>query len=402
MSCDLQLVKQFGSTKSTWTVPCFKNPVLPVSMQTPWLHKLYFFIHLLCVKVNIPKKKKILFWLQNTISGSESFIRWLVRSLCRIMAYVQILRRIYRSCTIYTDPAPYIYMDLALYIHHWSHIYATGAIYTPFAPLVPWASLAPWGLRKLWEPSKAFGSLGASFRLRGLVPLGPPCSHPLSLPGPLGSPWGLRKPWTFQSIWQPWTSVRLGGLVPLAPSPYSSPEPPWPLGPQEAFQSLQQPWGLIQTQGPCSSCSPLPPHPTCPLSLSGASGSLPKPSAALGPQSDSGALLPLLPLSPEPPWGLRKPWEPSEAFGSLGTQTQEPCSPCPPHPLSLPCLLRPPLGLSKPWVHSEDFSSFGASIRAPGARGNKALESDRYQGWWRLQKAPEAQGGPRGPERLRG
>ena len=99
-----------------------------------------------------------------------------------------------------------------------------------------------------------------------------------------------------------------------SPSLPPPPEPPWApgtfLGPQEAFgafRSLQQPWVFSQTQGPCSptpiapSRSPSPPEPPW---GPGTSRSLQKPSAALGLQSDSRALLLLphhslsLPLTP--------------------------------------------------------------------------------------------------------
>ena len=112
---------------------------------------------------------------------------------------------------------------------------------TPPFPLTPLASLGPWGpswgLRKPWEPSKAFGSLGSSVRLRGLFPLALP--H------------------------------LLAPLLPLIPL---TPKPPWVPGtffwPQETlgtFGSLWQPWVFSQTQGPCSPCSSLSPSPLTPL-----------------------------------------------------------------------------------------------------------------------------------------
>ena len=71
----------------------------------------------------------------------------------------------------------------------------------PFCPLSIPGLLGPhWGLRKPWEPSEAFHSCRSSVRLRGLVPLAP--SHPallplapprpLSIPGPLGYSHRLR------------------------------------------------------------------------------------------------------------------------------------------------------------------------------------------------------------------
>ena len=122
-----------------------------------------------------------------------------------------------------------------------------------------------------------------------LLPLAP--SHPLSLPGPLRTSWGLRKPWKpLEAFGSLGSSVRLRGLaspapthlplLPLTPShPLSPPEPPWvSLGP----------WDL----------------PGASESL----GSLWKPFAALGLQSDLFPLLPcaspcslLLPLTPSHP-----------------------------------------------------------------------------------------------------
>ena len=61
-------------------------------------------------------------------------------------------------------------------------------------------------------PREAFGSLGASVRLRTLFPL-LPCPfvspHPLSLTGSLEPPWGLGKPLTALDL-------RLRDLVPFA------------------------------------------------------------------------------------------------------------------------------------------------------------------------------------------
>ena len=136
-----------------------------------------------------------------------------------------------------------------------------------------------------------------------------------------------------------------------------------------------------------------PPYPWAslgPWDLPGASGSLGslwKLSAALGLQSDSGALLPLLPPSPSlplaqprllslpgplgPSWGLRKPWELLEAFGSLGSSVRL-RGLAPPYPplLSLaPCLpgpLGPSWGLRKPCKPSEAFGNLGSSVRLRG------------------------------------
>ena len=171
-------------------------------------------------------------------------------------------------------------------------------------PLAPWASLGPWdlpgasgSLGSLWQPWIFSQTQGPCF------PCSPHSLSPLSLPGPLGPSWGLRKPWEpSQAFGSLGSSVRLRSFTSLAPphppcslSPLSLPGPPWApgtfLGPQEALgalRSLLQPWVFSQTQGPCfpypltPSCSPLPPEP-------------------LGPCCS-----------------LRKPWEPLEAFSSLG------------------------------------------------------------------------------------
>ena len=135
-------------------------------------------------------------------------------------------------------------------------------------------------------------------------------------------PTGGRDPKTYSSIS---ITSYLNLAPPHSPSP---PEPPLApkkfLGPQEvlgAFGNLQQPWVFSETQRPCFPCSPSPPllplvhsHPLSPpkppwVSLgpwnfhgaSGRLGSLCKPLAALGLQSDSGALLPLLLLTPSHP-----------------------------------------------------------------------------------------------------
>ena len=159
----------------------------------------------------------------------------------------------------------------------------------PLTPLTPWASLGlpgslgpSWGLRKPWEPSQAFGSLGSSVILRGSAFLAP--AHPLtfshSLPLSLpGSPW---TPGTF-------------------------------LGPQEAlgaFTSLRQPWVFSETQGPCFPCSPSPPlAPSCSLSRLSLPGFAWAPGTFLGPQEDLGAFA-----------SLWQPW--------VFSETQGPCFPC--------------------------------------------------------------------------
>ena len=179
----------------------------------------------------------------------------------------------------------------------------------------------------------------------------------------------------------------------------------------EAFRSLWQPWVFSQTQEPCSPCSPtpsLPLAPPCfphPLSLPGPLGSswsLRKPCEPsegfgslgssvrlkdLAPPHPLLCLAPLTPLAPPcflsllGPWDLpgacRKPWEPSEGFGSLGSSVRlrdlAPLAPphpslpssslAPPYPLSLPGSLRPSWGLRKPWEPSEAFGSLGSSVR---------------------------------------
>ena len=79
-----------------------------------------------------------------------------------------------------------------------------------------------------------------------------------------------------------------------------------------AFRSLWQPWVFSQTRGPCSPTPSLSP----PLSLLG-------------------------PLGPS--WDLRNPWEPSEAFGSLGSLDSGALLPLTP---SLPPLSLSPLSVS--------------------------------------------------------
>ena len=165
-------------------------------------------------------------------------------------------------------------------------------------------------------------------------------------------PTGGRDPKTYSSIS---ITPYLNPALPYSPSP---PEPPWApknfLGPQEAlgaFGSLQQPWVFSETHRPCFPYSPSPPLtpsalplvPSYPLSLPGlpwipwdlpgtseSLGSLHKPLAALGLQSYSEALLPLLPLTPSLPlapshplrlprpfWVSRTFLGPQEALGAF-------------------------------------------------------------------------------------
>ena len=210
-----------------------------------------------------------------------------------------------------------------------------------------WAYLALWGLRKPWEPSAAlepqpesgpcslvsrppwlpwpFGALGSlqqfwSLRLWGLAPLA-------SL-----APWGL---WNHGSLWQSWASVRLGGLDPPHSEASLGPLEPGTLlpSPSGASGSLWQSWdlghsgvllplGLPGTSGASESLQQ-----SLGLRLRGFAPLAPlrkpwKPLAVLGPQSDSGVLLPI-PLTPRPPWSLRKPWKPWQSWGI--SQTQGPC-----------------------------------------------------------------------------
>ena len=169
----------------------------------------------------------------------------------------------------------------------------------------------PLGLRKPWEPLEAFGSFGSSVRPRGLVPLSSPCPpHSMSICGLLEPSLGLRKPWepleAFSSFG---SSVRLRDLVPLVPLTHclllpSPPEPPWVPGTSlrlqealRAFESIWQPWVFSQTRGLVPLASLTPSLPLAPHSLS-------------------------LPGSLGPPLGLRKPWEPLEAFSSLGSSVR--------------------------------------------------------------------------------
>ena len=78
---------------------------------------------------------------------------------------------------------------------------------------------------------------------------------------------------------------------------------------------------------------------------------------------------PLAPWASLALWGLRKPWEPLEAFSIIGASVRlqglVPLTPCPlvPLSLSLPGPLGPLWGLKKPL---EAFSSLGASVRLKG------------------------------------
>ena len=262
------------------------------------------------------------------------------------------------------------------------------SILLPSLPLIPWASLGfpgplefSWGLRKTWEPLQAFSSLGSSVRLRDLASLAPP--HPLSLPltpsHPLSLPRSLWVPGTFlgtqkalgalTSLQQPLAALGLqsdsGTLLPLLPlTPSRSLSPPlapwasldlpgylgpsWGLGkpwePSQAFGRLWQPLGLQSDSEALLPLLPLTPScflslpltPSCFLSLPrppwvpgtflgpwealGAFTSLRQPLAALGLQSDSGALLPLIPLTPLTPLSLSLvPWVFLDLPGPLGT-----------------------------------------------------------------------------------
>ena len=267
-------------------------------------------------------------------------------------------------------------------------------------------------LGSLQKPLAALGLHSDSGALLPLLPrtlshslllsLAPPHSpHHLSLPRPLGPSWGLRKPWkpleAFSSLG---SSVRLRGLAPLA----------CPIPPHSPLFSLMS-WASLG-----------------PWDLPGASRSLEslqKPSAALGLQSDLGALLPLLPLTlscsfllplappcsplpPEPPsLGLRKPLEPSAALGlqsDLGAllpllPLTLSCSfllplapPCSPLPLSLPGPLGHSCDLRKPWEPWASLRSLGSlgsylSLREQEGRGGVrrsegAKRSKEWPTWW--------------------
>ena len=148
---------------------------------------------------------------------------------------------------------------------------------------------------------------------------------------------------------------------PLPPHPWA-PLDPWDLpGASGSLGSLQVPWGLSQTQEPCSPCSLTHLTPCSPLTHPWIWASLGptwvlrkpwEPSEAfgnLGPQSDSGTLFPLLP-SPLHPQASLGPWDLPWVSGSLGSLQQPwglrglvslvpftcPCSPLPPYAWSLP------------------------------------------------------------------
>ena len=197
----------------------------------------------------------------------------------------------------------------------------TGAREVPLAPLTPWASLGFWGLRKPWEPSEAFCSLGSSVRLGGLVPLAP---HSPSPPGPLEPAWGFRKPSAALGLRS--DSGALFLLLPHSPCPFLLLLAPLAsLGPW----GLRKPWeplaalGLQSDSGALFSLLPPPPYSPSPLIPCKPPWGLRKLSAALGRQSDSGALFPFLPLtppcSPLAPWASLGPWNLPEASGSLGS-----------------------------------------------------------------------------------
>ena len=152
-----------------------------------------------------------------------------------------------------------------------------------------------------------------------LAPLAP--SHPLSLPGPLRASWGLRKPWEpLEAFGSLGSSVRLRGLAFLAP-PHL---PLLPLAPSHPLSLPGFPWAPGTFLGSQKAL--------------GAFTNLQQPFTALGLQSDSGALLPLLPsppslpLTPSCPLSLPgSPWTPRTflgpqealgAFGSLGSSVR--------------------------------------------------------------------------------
>ena len=158
--------------------------------------------------------------------------------------------------------------------------------------------------------------------------------------------------------------------------------------------------GLQSDSGALLPLLPLAPEPPWaslgPWDLPGASGSLGslwKPLAVLGLQSDSGALLPLLPsplLLPLTPRASLGSWDLSGASGSFGSlckpwvfsQTQGPCFPCSPHSLLLP--LTPPCSLG-PWNLPGASGSLG-SLQKPLA--TLAVFAPKFFGlWWRPTKA---------------
>ena len=107
---------------------------------------------------------------------------------------------------------------------------------------------------------------------------------------------------------------RQSHIYPFAPSPpcpLSLPGPlglPWdlrkPWEPSETFGSLLKPLAALGLQSDSGALIPLPPHPLSPPGASENLRSLPRRGLleVLGPQSDSGALLPLLPLTTPCPY----------------------------------------------------------------------------------------------------
>ena len=277
----------------------------------------------------------------------------------------------------------------------------------PLAPPCPLSLPEPLGpssgLSKPWEPLQAFGSLGSSVRLRSLASLISPHSLlprltpscPLSLPGFPWAPGTFLGPQkalgAFAGLQQSLAALGLqsdsGALLPLLPltsltpsRPLSPPEPPWVSlgswdfpGASGSLGSLQKPSTALGLQSDSEALLPLLSLPPCSLLLPGplwahgtflgpqeALGSLCKSMAALGLQSDSGALLPLLPLTsltpshslspPEPPWVFLGPWDLPGALGSLGS-LQKPSAALGLQSDSealLPLLPSPPCSLSLP------------------------------------------------------
>ena len=198
----------------------------------------------------------------------------------------------------------------------------------PFDVHYPLPPLGPLGMRGAsWE----WGEQAlAQQRLSAPQNLGSPKHTPWSpLPLPPSIPLAPLAPWAYLGLWDlPGAS---GSLVSL--------------GKPLAGLGLQSDLGALLPLPPTLLLPLAPPHSPCPWAsldpwdLPGASGSLGslwKPLAALGLQSDSGALLPLLPLIPSPfapscspqslslsgplgpSWGLRKPWKPWASLRSLG------------------------------------------------------------------------------------
>ena len=203
-------------------------------------------------------------------------------------------------------------------------------------------------------------------------------------PLPTSSTWSIGSEGSEGS--KPLAQQRLSAPKNLPPQVVGSPKhtPRSPLTPYLPLASPEPPWALPRA--------------------SGCLGSLQKPLAALGLQSDSGALLPLplslplalpgpflgpqealgafrslwqpclqtqgscSPLAPlGPSWGLRKPCEPSE---TLGLQSRlRALLPLPPCSLSLPFAPEPiwaPGTFLGPQKALEAFSSLGSSVRLRG------------------------------------